>query len=83
MKHFLEGLFTLILFLVSAGLVYFAITMPFFSSFVNIALFIIAIFVLLQACANFDKQMKFGDYSATTKTDTAEIQNNNKPHTQN
>lgn len=81
MKHFLEELFTLILFLVFAGLIYLAITMPFFSSFVNIALFIIAIFVLLQACANFDKQMKLGEYSATTKTDTTETQD--KSHTQN
>lgn len=46
---------TLLLFLISGGGFYLAFTTTFSSFFMNIALFIIAIFVLLQGCANVDR----------------------------
>lgn len=63
MKQFLFKLLTLLLYIIAAGLAYLGCVMPFPSFFMNIILFIIAIFVLLQACACTDKIIGLGDYS--------------------
>lgn len=71
MKEFFNKTLTLLLFLLSAGLFYLTFTYVFISSFINIALFIIAIFVLLEACGNIDKANGYGKYSGTTSSDSS------------
>lgn len=63
MKILLNKLLTLLLFLVAIGCFYLTVTMTFASSFVNFALFFIAIFFLVQACGMFDKTQGYGKYS--------------------
>lgn len=57
---------------------YFAITMSFTSSFINIALLITGIFILIQCCGRIDESLGFGKYSANTETTlNKEIAQNN------
>lgn len=63
MKHIINKAFTLILFIISMGCAYAALIIPFASSFINIILLITAVFFLLQACGNIDKENGFGEYN--------------------
>jgi hypothetical protein len=63
MKHFFENLFVLVLFLLSTSLFFFALTSVFFSPLINILMFIVAIFFLLQGCSKLDKALGLGDYN--------------------
>lgn len=74
MKQFLNSLLTLGLFILAAMLFFVGVTYTFPSSLINIVLFIVAIFVLLQGCGNIDKQNGYGKYSATTSADKDETQ---------
>lgn len=69
MKQFLLRLTTLGLFLLSVGCFYCARVLVFSSAFINIALFVIAIFVLFQACGNADKLLGYGKYSTLSKNE--------------
>ena len=60
MKKFLNKIITLILFLIAASIAYIGITVLFKSILINICLIIIAIFVLIQACANIDRTYGLG-----------------------
>ena len=67
MKQFLFKLLTLGLFLLSVGCFYAARTLVFSSAFINIALFVVAIFVLFEACGNADRLLGYGKYSKSNK----------------
>ena len=63
MKILVNKLLTLILFLAAIFCAYLAITVPFAMSFINIALFFVAIFLFIQACGLVDKEQGYGKYS--------------------
>lgn len=67
MKILLNKLLTLILFLAAIFCAYLAITMSFAMSFINIALFFVAIFLFVQACGLVDKAEGYGKYSNKEK----------------
>lgn len=67
MLNILSKLITLAMFLLAAGCFYMAVTVTFATSFVNVALFIIAIFFLLQGCGRLDKAYGYGKYSNENK----------------
>lgn len=82
MKIILNKLLTLFLFLLALGCFYIAITMTFVTSFINLALFFVAIFFLIQACGMFDKIQGYGQYSDNkdnneNETETEPQQNDN------
>jgi hypothetical protein len=56
---------TLIAFLCASALFYASFTVTFFSFFLNIILFIFAMFVLLQGCAGIDKMNGIDLYDNT------------------
>ena len=72
MMQFLQKLITLGGFLLSCGCFYLATTVTFITSFANIALFIIAIFFLIQGCGRLDKTYGYGKYSGNTESDKDE-----------
>lgn len=63
MLNILSKLITLAMFLLAAGCFYMAVTVTFSTSFVNVAMFIVAIFFLLQGCGRLDKAYGYGKYS--------------------
>lgn len=80
MRNFLTKLLTLLLFILSAGCLYLAVTACFPNFFVNIVLFVIAIFVLLQACGNIDKENGYGKYARPEGREKQHnTQNNSNP----
>jgi len=70
MKDFLNSVLSMSLFIVAVCLFYVSATVTFTSSLMNIIIFVIAIFVLLQGCGNIDKAHKFGKYAAEPETNT-------------
>ena len=70
MKDFLNSVLSMLMFIVAICLFYVSATVTFTSSVVNIIIFVIAIFVLLQGCGNIDKTHKFGKYAAESETTT-------------
>lgn len=72
---------TLLIILAAASCLYFATVTVFQSSMINIALFITACFLILQAGSNIDRTHGFGAYSGTTQSQT-EQQDNQQPHHQ-
>lgn len=69
MLNILSKLITLAMFLISAWCFYVATTVAFTITFVNVALFIIAIFFLLQGCGRLDKAYGYGKYSNADNKD--------------
>ena len=69
MKQFFTKLFTLFLFLLACYCFYVATVVVFANSFVNIALFVVAIFVLIQACGNLDKNLGYGKWNTDKKNE--------------
>ena len=63
MLNILNKLITLAMFLASAWCFHAATTIVFASSFLNVGLFIVAIFFLLQGCGRLDKAYGYGKYS--------------------
>ena len=72
MIQFLQKLITLGVFLLSCGCFYLATTVTFATTFVNIALFLVAVFLLLQGCGRMDKAYGYGKYSGGTESDKDE-----------
>lgn len=72
MKTFFYKLVTLLLFILSVGCFYAAVTVTYPIAFINIVLVLISIFVLIQACSRVDKAHGLGKYSATTVSDSDE-----------
>lgn len=70
MKDFFSSVLSMLMFIVTICLFYISATVTFASSMVNIIIFVIAIFVLLQGCGNIDKTHKFGKYAAESETNT-------------
>lgn len=68
MREFLQKVLSMILFVVSIVLFHIAATTTFTMSVMNVIIFVVAIFVLLQACGNVDKTHKFGKYAAEPET---------------
>ena len=78
MKQFFSKFITLLLFLLAATLTYFGVTVLFKSFLINICLIIFAIFFLIQACANVDKNNGLGRYAVPEhETDGHDDLNNN------
>jgi hypothetical protein len=69
MKHFFDNLIVLVTFLLSTSLFYFAITLPLSSPLLNMLLFIVAIFVLIQGCGKLDKLFGLGEFFNENKND--------------
>ncbi len=69
MKNFLSLVLTWALLILSCGLFYLAATFTFTSAFMNIALLITAVFVLIQAFGQIDKRHGFGRYSEESSKD--------------
>lgn len=69
MKNFMSLVLTWALLILSCGLFYLAVTMTFISAFINIALLITAVFVLVQAFGQIDKRHGFGRYSSESQKD--------------
>lgn len=63
MKNFFNSLITLFLFLLTAACFYAAFTVTYPIAFINIALVIIAIFILIHACSRIDKALHLGKYA--------------------
>lgn len=61
MQNFFQTLLLWGLLMLSCGLFYIAVTVSFTSGFVNIALFVSAVFTLLQAFGIVDKRHGFGE----------------------
>ena len=76
MKQLFNKFTTLLLFLLATTFAYFGITVLFNSFLINLCLIIIAIFILIQACANVDKNYHLGKYS-DDNDDVETNQNNN------
>lgn len=70
MKTFFYKLVTLLLFILSVGCFYAAVTVTYPIAFINIVLVLVSIFVLIQACSRVDKAHGLGKYSATTVSDS-------------
>lgn len=70
-------LLTLVIILAAASCLYFATVTVFSSSLFNIALFITACFLILQAGSNIDRTHGFGAFSGSTESNSTEEQ----PHT--
>lgn len=70
MKEFFNSVLSMMMFIVAICLFYTAVTVTFTSSVMNIIIFIIAIFVLLQGCGNIDKTHKFGKYAVEPENTT-------------
>ena len=60
MKKFFLTLFLWALLIIACGLFYAALTIPFASTFVNIAMVISAVFILVQCLGIIDKRHGFG-----------------------
>lgn len=60
MQHFFQTILLWGLLILACGLFYLASTVSFMSGFINIALFVSAVFVLLQALGIVDKRHGFG-----------------------
>lgn len=63
MKHFFSLLLIWAMLILSCGLFYVAVTVPFPSSFINIASFVSALFCLVQGCGLIDKEHGFGRHN--------------------
>lgn len=72
MKTFFYKLVTLLLFILSVGCFYAAVTVTYPIAFINIVLVLISIFVLIQACSRVDKAHGLGKYSGGTVSETDE-----------
>ena len=60
MKNMFYHFVTLLLFILTAGCFYAAITVTYPIAFINIVLIIVALFFLIMACSRIDKAMGFG-----------------------
>ena len=67
MKNFLFHFITLLMFIVTAGCFYAAITVTYHVAFINVVLIIIAIFFLIMACSRIDKACGFGNNNPNPK----------------
>lgn len=79
MKTFFYKLVTLLLFILSVGCFYAAVTVTYPIAFINIVLVLVSIFVLIQACSRVDKAHGLGKYSATTVSDSDEATDDSAP----
>lgn len=68
LKQLFSQFIVLVLFILTALGFYLAIKVAFFSSFINIMLIIISIFILIVACGEMDRIHGFGKYSGTTES---------------
>jgi multisubunit Na+/H+ antiporter MnhC subunit len=83
LKQLLSQFIVLVLFILTALGFYLAIKVAFFSSFINIMLIIISIFILIVACGEMDRIHGFGKYSGTTESQSESIpqpHDNDEPH---
>ena len=78
LKQLLSQFIVLVLFILTALGFYLAIKVAFFSSFINIKLIIISIFILIVACGEMDRIHGFGKYSGTTESQS-ESQSESQP----
>ena len=78
LKQLLSQFIVLVLFILTALGFYLAIKVAFFSSFINIMLIIISIFILIVACGEMDRIHGFGKYSGTTESQS-ESQSESQP----
>lgn len=69
MKHFLSLLLIWAMLILSCGLFYVAVTVPFPTSLVNIVSFISAIFFLVQACGLIDRDLGYGKHNKNPDSD--------------
>ena len=72
MNLFSTKLIALIHLIAAAGLFYFTLTTSLPSLFLNIALFIVAIFILIQGCNGLDKINNLGDYQDDQNPDNTQ-----------
>lgn len=79
MKTFFYKLVTLLLFILSVGCFYAAVTVTYPIAFINIVLVLVSIFVLIQACSRVDKAHGLGKYSATTVSDSDKTTDDTAP----
>lgn len=68
MKNMFYHFVTLLLFILTAGCFYAAITVTYPITFINIVLVIVALFFLIIACSRIDKAMGFGKGNGDGKT---------------
>ena len=68
MKNMFYHFVTLLLFILTAGFFYAAITVTYPMAFINIVLVIVALFFLIMACSRIDKAMGFGRGNGEEKT---------------
>ena len=79
MKTFFYKLVTLLLFILSVGCFYAAVTVTYPIAFINIVLVLVSIFILIQACSRVDKAYGLGKYSATTVSESDETTDDTVP----
>jgi multisubunit Na+/H+ antiporter MnhC subunit len=79
-KRLISQFIVLVLFILTALGFYLAIKVVFFSSFINIMLIIISIFILIVACGEMDRIHGFGKYSGTTESQSESQQDINTEH---
>lgn len=79
MKTFFYKLVTLLLFILSVGCFYAAVTVTYPIAFINIVLVLVSIFILIQACSRVDKAYGLGKYSATTVSESDETTDDTAP----
>ena len=75
MKDFFYKTFTLMLFILSVGLFYTALSASYSTVFINLVLIIMSIFVLIHACGRVDKTLHFGSHQIKNNDDN---QSNNE-----
>lgn len=80
MKTFFYKLVTLLLFILSVGCFYAAVTVTYPIAFINIVLVLVSIFILIQACSRVDKAYGLGKYSATTVSESDETTEDTAPN---
>jgi multisubunit Na+/H+ antiporter MnhC subunit len=86
LKQLISQFIVLVLFILAALGFYLAVKVAFFSSFINIMLIFIAIFILIVACGEMDRIHGFGKYSGTTESQSElppppqPPHDNNQPH---
>lgn len=73
MQDLLFKLITLLFFIVAIGLFYAAVTVAYYSTFVNLVLIIVSIFVLLQGCSRVDRSLGLGKFAKTNNENNNEM----------
>lgn len=71
-KNAFYNFITLLLFIMTAGCFYAALTVTYPIAFINIVLVILALFFLIMACSRIDKAMGFGQNQSKSKPESME-----------